>query len=232
MALGVVVRNLLALVRTAFLEFYRAVRTRRLAASPSLRTWDGHPILSDAQLLHPHTDFAHKHWAEVLRCSPAPRVVVDATCGNGHDSLVLANALAAAGGGTLMLCDIQQQAIERSQVRMQAACGINNVEVSWHHCDHSTLLDTLEEATVCLVVFNLGYLPGSDKTIVTTADSTLRALAAAEKTVKPGGTISATLYPGHEEGRREEQVVLDHARELDLGRWSVYYTQVGVARSP
>ena len=205
---------------------------------PAHREWDGHPV-SDATLLHPNTDFAHKHWERVLNCSTVPRLVIDATCGNGHDSLVLVKALISAGGGRLICCDIQQTSIDRSRKRMQEALQVDkgllqaaewnltsqSTRVSWHQGDHCTLLKDLDEGQATLVVFNCGYLPGGDKTIVTTAESTVRALIEAERVLMPSGVISVALYPGHEEGRREEERVLDHARVLDQGRWSVYYTQ-------
>ena len=174
-------------------------------------------------MLHPHTDIGHKYWADILRCSPAPRVVVDATCGNGHDTSVLAAALHEAGGGSILAIDIQQLAIDRSRERMPA---YDSVDVSWHLGDHAALLEGLDEGSVSLCVFNLGYLPGgADKTIVTNATNTVRALKAAERAVRPGGAVSATLYPGHEEGIIEESSVLEHAASLDLGRWSVYHMQ-------
>ena len=89
---------------------------------PAHREWDGHPV-SDATLLHPNTDFAHKHWECVLNCSTVPRLVIDATCGNGHDSLVLVKALTSAGGGRLICCDIQQTSIDRSRSGCRSASG-------------------------------------------------------------------------------------------------------------
>ena len=79
------------------------------------------------------------------------------------------------------------------------------------------------QGSASLVVFNLGYLPGGDKTIVTTAEGTERALLAAERAVGAGGCVSVTLYPGHEEGRLEEERVLAHASQLPQGMWSVYH---------
>ena len=83
----------------------------------------------------------------------------------------------------------------------------------------------LEAASASLIVFNLGWLPGSDKTVMTTAETTARALRAAERAVRAGGCVSVTLYPGHDEGRREEESVLAHATALPQGEWSVHYIQ-------
>ena len=69
------------------------------------------------------------------------------------------------------------------------------------------------------------YLPGGDKEVVTTAAGTIRAMLAAERAVMAGGVVSVTLYPGHAEGSRESQAVLEHAAALDVGRWSVVHTR-------
>ena len=90
---------------------------------------------------------------------------------------------------------------------------------------HASLLESLAADSASLIVFNLGYLPGGDKSIVTTAKTTVRALRAAERAVRAGGCVSVTLYPGHEEGRAEEEEVLAHAAALDQGTWSVHFTQ-------
>ncbi len=229
------------------------------AEPPPPRLWDGRPVMSPAQLLHPHTDVAHRHWADILQHSAgelqAP-LVVDATAGNGHDTVVLAEALARAGGGRLLVCDVQRLALDRSRERLKAALSSwhgwdllssdepcwravrreprpepaadamgAELAVEWHLRDQAELLEGLARGSASLVVFNLGYLPGGDKQVVTTAGGTMRALVAAERAVRAGGTVSATIYPGHDEGRREEEAVLDHASGLPQGEWSVHHVR-------
>ena len=98
------------------------IRSRRLSCSllaaepPAERQFDGHPVVSPATLLHPHTDFAQRYWTALLR---AGDTVIDATVGNGHDAAVLAEALGRAGGGTLLCVDAQAVALERSQERLR-----------------------------------------------------------------------------------------------------------------
>ena len=95
-----------------------------------------------------------------------------------------------------------------------------------HRCgDHAAVLEGLAAGSADLVVFNLGYLPGGDKSIVTTAEGTVRAMSAAEAAVAPGGCVSVALYPGHEEGSREAEAVLEHAARLPQGGWSVLSSQ-------
>ena len=94
------------------------IRSRRLLAAepPAERQFDGHPVVSPATLLHPHTDFAQRYWTALLK---AGDTVIDATVGNGHDAAVLAEALGRAGGGTLLCVDAQAVALERSQERLR-----------------------------------------------------------------------------------------------------------------
>ena len=85
------------------------------------------------------------------------------------------------------------------------------------------MLESLPASSLSLVTFNLGYLPGGDKGIYTRVDSTITALHAAERAVRPGGTVSVTAYPGHDEGAKEEAAVLEHASLLNQGIWSVHH---------
>ena len=101
----------------------------------------------------------------------------------------------------------------------------SKLTVRWQRGCHAQLLDAMSGRCARLVVFNLGYLPGGDKAIVTTTATTIPALEAAQRVVTVGGAVSVTLYPGHTEGMEEEAVVLEHAAALPQGQWSVYHAQ-------
>lgn len=47
--------------------------------------------------------------------------------------------------------------------------------------------------------YNLGWLPGGDKSITTELEDTLESIEAARRLVKSGGMISVMLYRGHAE---------------------------------
>jgi len=226
------------------------VRRWPAVPAPSPRSWSGKQFVSDAQLMHPHSDLAHRLWAASLQPGDG---VVDATAGNGHDTLALVHALADVGGGLCHVCDIQVVAIASAQARMRESLRAQGwqldeqlrghdtsedcsaawlatsssgaaVEVRWHVGCHADLLRTsLPPGSARLVVFNLGYLPGGDKNIVTTAEGTVAALRAAELVVQPGGFISVTLYPGHAAGEHEAQAALEYAAALPMQQWSVYH---------
>lgn len=173
--------------------------------------------------------------------------MVDATAGNGYDTLALVRMLADAGGGTLLAVDLQAVALERSRGRLRdelhgwqideaddawrcspsaaaVAAGGGIVSVRWVHGDHQAVLAEQARSSVHLVVFNLGYLPGADREVVTRGTATVRALEHAEQALVAGGCLSVTVYPGHPEGIEEELAVLDHASSLPHDPWSVHHT--------
>jgi predicted methyltransferase len=124
--------------------------------------------------------------------------VIDATCGNGHDTLLLAELVGA--GGRVWAFDIQEQALEATATRLSEA-GMS-ASVKLVHGGHETMAEQCT-GTVNAVVFNLGYLPGGDRSIVTRPESTCAGLEQSLELLEPGGVVILTLYPGHEGGPQE-----------------------------
>ena len=116
---------------------------------------------------------------------------VDATCGNGHDTLWLAERFAKVYG-----FDIQESAIEATRTRLQEE-GVENVELI--HDSHAKMADYIKERPR-VIVFNLGYLPGGDKSVSTESCSTLDALAASLKLLEVDGLLCITMYQGTARG--------------------------------
>ncbi len=142
---------------------------------------------------------------------------VDATCGNGHDTLWLAERFARVYG-----FDIQESAIEATRARLKEE-GVENVELI--HDSHAKMADYIKERPR-VIVFNLGYLPGGDKSISTESGSTLDALAAALKMLDVDGLLCITMYQGHCEGYLERLKVLDWAKSLDKGLYHCIRTDM------
>jgi SAM-dependent methyltransferase len=124
---------------------------------------------------------------------------VDATVGNGHDTIYLAKLVGASGH--VLGFDVQETAVRNTQARL--------VELRLHdsvtlfHSSHELIdrrLKTLGWDSIQLAMFNLGYLPGSDKLVITQSESTLRALGACLNALSPGGAISIVAYRGHAGG--------------------------------
>ena len=132
-------------------------------------------------------------------------LAIDATAGNGHDTLFLAEAVGPEG--TVWACDIQEGAIAATG-RLLAEQGIRSVRLV--QGDHAPLLEELARdlaGRVAAIMFNLGYLPGADKSITTTAESTGTALGHALELLRPGGVLTIVAYPGHAAGARESDAV-------------------------
>jgi len=149
------------------------------------------------------TALAHDFATQVLA---AGDLAVDATCGNGNDTLHLARLVGPQG--TVIAIDIQAEALEETRQRL-ASEGLDDGRVSLVRACHTTMCDHLLPATAALVMFNLGYLPGGDHALTTRAETTPAALDAAALALRPGGLLMVTCYPGHSEGAREAGAVAE-----------------------
>lgn len=136
-------------------------------------------------------------------------IVVDATAGNGHDSHFLARQVLPEG--KLFIFDVQAEALQQTRVRLME----NEVpldHVTFLHAGHETLDRVLPEALrgkVRAIMFNLGYLPGGDKQLITQPATTMIALQAALEWLDTDGLLTVVAYPGHD-GGREEALALEH----------------------
>lgn len=136
-------------------------------------------------------------------------IVIDATCGNGHDTLLLATLVGASGH--IFGFDIQQQAIAETG-RKIAENGLSD-RVTLLQKGHEELADHVT-GPVQVVLFNLGYRPGGDRSIITRPDTTGRALEQSLALLAPGGIILITIYPGHSGGTDEQSTVEDWTATL------------------
>lgn len=143
--------------------------------------------------------------------------VVDCTVGNGHDAVFLAEAVGRKG--CVVGFDIQKTALVRTRLRLVEA-GIEEGRFRLIEGSHSDLGRHVP-AGIGGVVYNLGYLPGGDRSVVTRRGTTLRSIAEALKLLRPEGFVSATLYYGHDGGRDEAAGILEYVRALDHDRFKV-----------
>lgn len=162
-------------------------------------------------------DLAHNYWQQLLKPGDC---VIDATSGNGHDTLFLAKLILSDEKGHIIALDIQQQAVENTrQLLKDNLKGLPGNISTYRQC-HSTFPSFLEKESVALIVYNLGYLPGGNKSLTTLSDTTLKSLEAASSLIAPGGAISITCYPGHAAGKPEEELALHFAATLNPQEWS------------
>ena len=144
-----------------------------------------------------------------------PKLLVDATCGNGGDTAFLCRL--AGKEGRVLGFDIQPEAIASTE-RNLAAKGLS-AEL---HCDsHANLLQYVTPGTADAVMFNFGWLPGADHKVFSHASSSIPALEAALDALRPGGVLSAILYSGRVIGSDEKTEILNWMRTLPLSRCTV-----------
>lgn len=149
------------------------------------------------------TGIAHREVGAVVRPGD---LAIDATAGNGHDTLFLAGRIGPTG--RVFALDIQAEALEHTRRRL-AAAGLAS-QVTLIHLGHERLCTAVPQAVrgrIAAVMFNLGYLPGSDKRCMTGVDTTLAALDQAAACLRPGGILSVIAYRGHAGGRAETVAV-------------------------
>ena len=156
---------------------------------------------------------AHKLIGEAL--SPGA-IAVDATVGNGHDTLFLLDRVGPSG--KVFGFDIQASAIASTSIKTSADC------LSLIHSSHALMdqkIPTQYHGNISAIMFNLGYLPGGDKSIITQAASTLTALTVACRLLADGGIITVMAYPGHPGGDMETAQVNEWCEQLNPEQFDV-----------
>ena len=146
-------------------------------------------------------EMAHDFLAQVITKDDT---VVDATMGNGHDTLFLAKL-----AKQVYAFDIQEQALEKTNQRLQAA-GLTNVQLIFQ--GHETVDQFVSELKAA--IFNLGYLPSADKSVITRPHTTIEALEKLCNRLVKGGRIAIMIYYGHEGGDLEKDAVLNYVSQL------------------
>lgn len=169
-------------------------------------------------------------WAQIMlrdRLRPGD-LAVDATMGNGHDTLFLSQCVAP--GGHVYAFDVQAAALEQTRLRVPA--GMTTL----YHAGHETMRAKLPpevHGKLSAVMFNLGYLPGADKAVITHTETTMVAVQEALDLLRQGGLLTIAVYPGHEGGAEESRCISAWASGLDSRRYEVQHLRpVNRAASP
>ncbi len=152
-------------------------------------------------------------------------VAVDFTMGNGHDTEFLSKTVGESGH--VYAFDIQAQAVESTRKNLLAAgCPENYTLI---HDSHHNVKNYVKEP-IKAGMFNLGYLPGGDKSITTMRTTTLPAIEAAVSLLGKDAILLIAVYPGHEEGELEGKEVTEYLSSLS--RFQVCVTKVQIINSP
>ncbi|MBB5148134.1 16S rRNA C1402 N4-methylase RsmH [Ureibacillus thermosphaericus] len=136
-------------------------------------------------------------------------IAVDATAGNGHDTLFLANLVGETG--FVYAFDIQQQAVDVTIQRLKENGLEHRARVI---LDGHEQLSKYVQEEVAGAIFNLGYLPGGNHDIITKGETTISAIEQLLSLLKIGGIIVLVIYHGHEGGKEERDAVIEFVKSL------------------
>lgn len=145
-------------------------------------------------------------------------LAVDATMGNGGDTLRLCELVGERGHVTAF--DVQPQALRCTRARLEEAGFAARASLILDGHEH---MERYVSAPVQAVCFNLGWLPGGDHAVTTRRETTLEAAQAALRLLAPGGLLSLCIYPGHGEGMRELQALLEWSRALPVREYNALH---------
>ncbi len=155
------------------------------------------------------TQLAQEHISQRLQ---AGQIAIDATAGNGYDTVFLAQSVG--DEGVVYGFDVQQRALQNTYDRL--------VDAKLEHCvtlieeGHENMaarIPTAIHGQVAAIMFNLGYLPGSDKAITTQPKTTWLAINAATRLLAPNGMMTVVAYRGHA-GAQDEAGIVAHVLDL------------------
>lgn len=186
-----------------------------------------------------HLNLSKLIWKDYLKVG---NHVIDATVGNGFDSLAIAPLILSSSSGKLYCIDIQESAIDKTKERLQKKLPVDLYQRVEFYCQsHSTFPATIPSESVDMICYNLGYLPGKprknnstpdfpqdqniatlEEPIITRASSTLQSIEHGMKLLKSNGLFSITAYPGHKYGDQETDAVKSFLSSLSPLEWKVY----------
>ncbi len=160
---------------------------------------------------------AHDLIRDILRPGD---IAIDATVGNGHDTVFIAEQVGPSGH--VYGFDIQQTAIDSTLEKFrQAQLSDCLTLIRASHADMSDKIPAHLHGKIKAIMFNLGYLPGGDKSVITLTDSTLTALTVAARILAVNGIITLLAYPGHQGGDLETDQVKNWCEQLDTKQFEI-----------
>lgn len=144
--------------------------------------------------------------------------VVDATCGKGRDTLFLAGLVGECG--KVFAFDIQSESVELTRSLLENHKINNTVVFNENH----EKIDEFVLGGVSCIMFNLGFLPGSDHLVQTKGENTIKAIVKFMDLIKAGGIITVVIYQGGDTGYMERDLVLDFCTKVNQKEFTVMKT--------
>lgn len=152
------------------------------------------------------------------RAVQAGDTVIDATMGNGHDTLFLCQLVGESG--RVYAFDVQKEAVENTRKRLADAGVLDRA--SLFCLGHECMAEKVP-GPVSAAVFNLGWLPGGDHSVTTRWETTKKAVESALALLRPLGVLVICAYPGHAEGDRERAALTDFLSALTPQQFNVLH---------
>ncbi len=154
----------------------------------------------------------------ITSCTKADDYVIDATVGNGNDTLFLAKLVK---NGHVYGFDIQEKAIENTKALLKEHDCSN---VTLYNIGHENMADVIPKEIhekIACGIFNLGYLPRGNKALTTKTETTLEAVKQLLNILKVNGLAIIVIYPGHDEGMKEKKALLEYVKTLNQKQYQV-----------
>lgn len=142
---------------------------------------------------------------------------IDATMGNGNDTLFLARI--AGERGQVLAFDIQQSALDKTQELLEEHGMEEKVKLILDGHEHMD--QYVQKESVDVICFNFGYLPGGDHTIATKAETSIEAVGKGLQILKKGGFMSLCIYSGGDTGFEEKETLLRFVQQLSPKEYTV-----------
>lgn len=162
-------------------------------------------------------------WAHIITAKAikqGPPLTIDATCGNGFDTIHLLKNCSPAG--SVWAIDIQERSF------MTSAENLKDIDFSAKlinclgcHSRISSFIPSEYHGEISAAMFNLGYLPGSDRKVITKKDTTIKAITGSMEIIRTGGIITVMCYKGHDES--EYEAVLEWAKNIDQKKFQILH---------
>ena len=159
--------------------------------------------------------FSHSLLEEILQ--PGDHVI-DATMGNGYDTVFMAEKIGKTGH--VYSFDIQKEALLSTKSKLTEQDLLDRTSLFLQ--GHETLGTVVEEAQpIKAGIFNLGYLPKSDKSVITLPETTRTAMEEILKRLVSRGRMILVGYYGHDGGEKELDMVQDYCQSLPQEKYNV-----------
>lgn len=166
----------------------------------------------------------HKHF--ILEHLKSGDVAVDFTMGNGGDTLFLSKTVG--DTGRVYAFDIQEMALQSTRAYLEENQAPNNYNLicASHHRVKEFVKEPIKAG-----MFNLGYLPRSgNKGLYTMRETTMAAVEAAIDLLLPDGVLIIAIYPGHQEGALEGDMLREYFKSLS--RFKLCASEFHILNSP